>query len=85
MSDEVENEVVVSAPDVQKMRDALKTAYWKAVVEDMNQAYRALDTDGSRSRSALTGQLEDALQTAEAAMKLADDATPEPQDDKDSS
>lgn len=76
--DETVDEVVVSVGDLQKMRDGLNLAYWKSVSEDMVQAYKTVDVDGRRSKSALTTQLEDALQVAEAATKLADDDTRTP-------
>jgi hypothetical protein len=67
-----DDEVVVQVSDLKRMEEGLNAAYWWSISEDMVTAYRTLDVDGKRSKSAITVQLEDALQACQATLKLAE-------------
>lgn len=62
-------EVVAQTADIQTIHDALNTAYYKSISEDMVEAYRQLDNNGRTSPH--TSQLETALGKAAAILELA--------------
>jgi hypothetical protein len=76
MADEVAEEVVVQTSDIVVIRDALNTAWHRAVSLDYAEAYRTLNT--GPIYSAHTSQLEEALQKAQAITELAEGSDDEP-------
>jgi hypothetical protein len=72
------SEVSVTRTDVETILEALNAAYYKSLTEDLVDQYRSLDQ--RMKVSALTSQLEQALEKVTAYVQLLNDETEDNED-----